>query len=1075
MTPAKSGLSLSGLAIRRHIGTLMLALAVIVMGIYFITRLPVDLLPSIVYPRIGVRVDVAGVTPEVAVEEITRPLEDSLSTVEGVEQIYSTTREGQVRVDLYFAPGGNIDQALNDTTAAVNRARGRLPDEVSAPTVFKFDPSQLPVYEFALKAPGLEGVELRRFAEEELARDLGVVPGVATVDVAGGMTEEVQVDLDLDRMQALGLGLTDVLSQVQARNQDLSGGRIRGGLSESLTRTVGRFRSPEDVQALRFNTPNGSTVRLTDFAAVAVRPAAEGVRVTLNGEPAVRLSIQKQPEANTIVVVEGIRRRLDQLRATGIIPPEMTLIPTSDESRFIRSSIQNVATAGLSGAVLAGIAVLLFLGSLRQTLIVVIAIPLATLTAILLMGLFGLSINIISLGGLALGVGIVVDNAIVMLENIASRAGRTESPGAEGIRRENGNAQLFEQRVIEEAERSSRQLESALLASTATNLVSVLPFLLIGGFVSLIFNELILTISFAVAGSLVVGLTVVPMLTSRLLTIRRSSGLKQFWLLQRFERGVIGGTYAYQRLLGRLLFRPGLLILVAFLLLGGGSYWMAGQLNQELLPRISTGQVNLFANFAPGTTLETNRRIMEEVDRILLQQPEVEYVFTTAGGSAFGGSTFENPLRGTSNITLKPGTAVGPFVDRVNGLMNQLNLVGSRIRVSPGSVRGLSTRNSAVNAEVDVVLQGEDPQLLQEASRLVLRALDEQAALSTFRPDADDNQPEVQIWPDWERATPLRLSTQDIGRVVQTAVQGSVPTQLQQGNRLLDVRVRLATPITQPSQLERLPLFVQNGQPLRLGDVARLQMTEAPGEIRRINQRQVAILNGSLTAGATQGAAIAEVDEILSGLELPSGVTRLPSEALATNQELRNNLLLLGSLAAFLVFVVMAVQYNSLIDPLVIMLTVPLALSGGILGLFLTNTSVGATVLVGAVLLVGIVVNNAILMVELANQIREEQGLDYRSAMLKAAPQRLRPILMTTVTTVLGLFPLALGWGEGSELLQPLGVVVFSGLSLATLLTLFVIPCFYVLLHGLGTKPKTPTFSDLPSLESPPLSVGSRK
>ncbi|MFS8804038.1 efflux RND transporter permease subunit [Synechococcus sp. R55.6] len=1060
MTPANSGLSLSGLAIRRHIGTLMLALAVIVMGLYFLTRLPVDLLPSIVYPRIGVRVELAGVTPEVAVEEITRPLEDSLSTVEGVEQLYSTTREGQVRVDLFFAPGGNIDQALNDTTAAVNRARGRLPDGVSAPTVFKFDPSQLPVYEFALSAPGLTGVELRRFAEAELARELGVVPGVATVDVAGGTLEEVQVDLDLERLQALGLGLADVLGQLQARNQDLAGGRIRGELLEPLTRTMGRFRSLEDIQALRFNTPSGGTVHLRDFATVAVRPAAEGVRVTLNGEPAVRLSIQKQPDANTIRVVDGIRRRLEQLRAAGLIPPEVTLIPTGDESRFIRSSIQSVALAGVSGGVLAGLAVLLFLGSLRQTLIVVAAIPLATLMAVLLMGLFGLSINIISLGGLALGVGIVVDNAIVMLEAIAK--------GTEGIPRQ--DARWFGQRVLEQAERSSRQLESALVASTATNLVSVLPFLLVGGFVSLIFNELILTISFAVAGSLVVGLTVVPMLTSRLLTIRRSSGLGQWGPIRSFARAMLGGTYAYQRLLSRLLERPALPILLAFLLLGGGSYWMAGQLNQELLPRISTGQVNLSANFAPGTTLDTNHRIMQEVDRLLLQQPEVEYVFTTAGGSAFGGSTFENPLRGTSTITLKPGTAVRPFVDRMNELVSQLNLVGSRIRLSPGSVRGLSARNSAINAEVDVVLQGEGTQALQEASRTVLRALDEQATLSTFRPEADDSQPELQIWPDWERAAPLRLSLQDIGRVVQTAVQGSVPAQLQQGDRLLDVRVRPATSITQPSQLERLPLVVQNGQPLRLGDVARLQMGEAPGEIRRLNQRQVVILNGSLRAGASQSAAIAELDGILSGLELPPGVTRLPSVALENNRELRNNLLLLGSLAAFLVFVVMAVQYNSLLDPLVIMLTVPLALSGGILGLFLTRTAVGATVLVGAVLLVGIVVNNAILMVELANQIREEQGLDYRSAMLEAAPQRLRPILMTAVTTVLGLFPLALGWGEGSELLQPLGVVVFSGLSLATLLTLLVIPCFYVLLHGGESKTSTPSFPQLAVAPPPALS-----
>jgi multidrug efflux pump subunit AcrB len=331
-----------------------------------------------------------------------------------------------------------------------------------------------------------------------------------------------------------------------------------------------------------------------------------------------------------------------------------------------------------------------------------------------------------------------------------------------------------------------------------------------------------------------------------------------------------------------------------------------------------------------------------------------------------------------------------------------------------------------------------------------LAALDEGVKLSAFRPDADDRQPEVQIRPNWERASALGLTTQAIGQTIQTALEGSVPTQLQRNERLVDVRVQLNEALLkQPSQLAQLPLFVNNGALVRLSDVATIEEGQAPGEIQRINQRPVFLIAGNLNKGANLGAALTEVNQIVSKLKLPDGVTVLPSYAGQTNQELQSALVSLGGLAAFLVFVVMAVQYNSLIDPLVIILTVPLALAGGILGLYVTQTAIGITVVVGAVLLVGIVVNNAIIMVETANQIRAADGLDRPTAIVKAAPQRLRPILMTTITTVLGLFPLALGIGEGSEFLQPLGVVVFSGLTLATMLTLFIIPCFYILLHDI--------------------------
>ncbi|HZG37920.1 MAG TPA: efflux RND transporter permease subunit, partial [Nodosilinea sp.] len=515
--------SISGLAIRRHIGTLMLGLTVLVMGFFITSQLPVDLLPSITYPRIGVRGDAPGLSPEVAVDEITRPLEEALSATEGVIQVFSQTREGQVSIDLFFEPGGNIDQALNDATAALNRARGSLPETIETPRLFKADPSQLPVYEMALTSDRLSPQELRIFAEEELERELQQVPGVASADVSGGVNEEVQVNIDLRRLQAVGIGVTDVLDALRERNQDVSGGRLRGGSQETLTRLVGRFGSADDIQNLQIAVPGTTPPRqvyLRDVATVIDGTEEQRIAVRLNGQPAVKVSVQKQPDANTIDVVDGVQAKLEDMRQSGLMPEGMDMTATLDESRFIRNSIQNVAIAGLTGATLAGVVVLLFLGSLQQTFIIVTAIPLATLVALVLMGLFGLSLNVFSLGGLALGVGIVVDNSIVMLENMANRA--------EEMERSRQSGQYSTQEAIFQAEASSQELESALLASTTTNLVAVLPFLLIGGIISLVFNELILTISFSVAASLVVALTVVPTLASRLIMGRSTQSL-QSW------------------------------------------------------------------------------------------------------------------------------------------------------------------------------------------------------------------------------------------------------------------------------------------------------------------------------------------------------------------------------------------------------------------------------------------------------------------------------------------------------------------------------------------------------------------
>ena len=1065
------GFSLSAIAIRQHIGTLMLTVAVIVIGVFFLTTIQVDLLPSITYPRIGVRLEAPGISPEVAVDEITRPLEEALAATENVVQVFSRTREGQVSLDLYFQPGGDIDQALNDATAAFNRGRGQLPDTIEEPRLFKVDPSQLPVYELALTSASLPGKDLRVFADEELTRELSVVPGVASVDVSGGAEEEVRVLVDLNRLQALGVGLNDVLNELTARNQDTSGGRILGQNSEPLTRTVGRFQNAREIENLSLevssaspataNTTNSSNttttststpapprrVYLRDFAEVIDDTEDQRLFVYLNRQPAVKFSVQKQPEANTITVVDAVKRRIEQLRQSGLIPADMTLSPTTDESLFIRNSLNDVIFSGISGALLAAAAVLLFLGSFRQTLIISLTIPLCTLAAIAMMKIFGLTLNVFSLAGLTLGVGQAIDTSVVILENISEKAGMTPNQRQRREEEKGRNSKFF----IDSAITASQEVESALVAATGANLVSVVPFLLIGGFIALLFNELILTISFAVAASLVVAITVVPMLSSRLLGIPWSSRISEFWLLRQFNNRFEDATLLYGNFLTRVLRYRLLVVTAALVILGGSSFFMFGQIPQEILPRISTGQANLRAQFPPGTPLATSEKVMQIVDDILLKQPETESAFTTVGGNLFGSNTTENPLRASSTINLKPGTDVEAFVKKVTQEFNKLNLAGILLRLNPGQVRGLILSNSPVQgSEVDVILQGENEENLTQAGAQVLQALQERAKLATFRPDADPRQPEIQIRPDWERVSALGLSAGQIGATVQTAIEGSVPTQIQRGNRLVDVRVQLnKQAIQRPSQLEQLPLFTENNHLIRLSDVADIQEGQAPGEVQRINQRQAFIVAGNLSEGASLGEAIAEVNKVLKDVDLPDGVSIVPSSAQETNQQLQDALKTLGALATFLIFVVMAVQYNSLIDPLVIMFTVPLALAGGIFGLYITKTAIGATVIVGVVLLVGIVVNAGILMVELANQIREEEGCTRQIAIMKAAPQRLRPIIMTTVTTILGLFPLALGIGEGSEFLQPLGIVVFFGMAIATMLTLFIIPCFYILLHDL--------------------------
>ncbi|MGH7700833.1 MAG: efflux RND transporter permease subunit, partial [Gemmatimonadales bacterium] len=505
-------------AIRRPIGTLALWSVVVVLGAFYLTRLPLDLLPQIVYPQIRASVNYPGVAPEVMEEQVTKVLETSLATTENLVRLESETQEGRAGVNLHFRYGTDINFALQDASKNLDRARGRLPPDADPPTIFKFDPSQIPVYEVGFSSARRSPVELRDWVDLRLRPQLLTVEGIASVDVSGGLVREIRVTLDQERLRSYGLAVADVLQALRDANQDVAAGNVTSSTFELVGKTEGKFRTVTDIRAVLLAVPGtGQRITLGDVATVEDTNREQRLWVRLDGVPAVKLSVRKQPDANTVVVASGVGRRLAQLAESRFMPADVGYEVINDQSFFIRNSVKGVRNAALMGASLAMFVVLLFLGSVRKTVIIGLAIPLAVLAAFVMMGLGNLTLNIMSLGGLALGVGMLVDNAIVMLENIF----RHREQGA-------GDAEAA-------AHTGSAEVTSAVVASTATSLAAVVPFLLITGLTALIFRELILTISFAMLASLGTALTLVPMLAAQLGKVRRASGLERTRVIRAFD------------------------------------------------------------------------------------------------------------------------------------------------------------------------------------------------------------------------------------------------------------------------------------------------------------------------------------------------------------------------------------------------------------------------------------------------------------------------------------------------------------------------------------------------------------
>jgi hydrophobe/amphiphile efflux-1 (HAE1) family protein len=1037
LDPARGTKYYSGLthsAIRRPVGTLAIASVVLVLGLFFVDRLPVNLLPEVEFPLVRITVNYPGVAPEVMEEQVTRVLERNLSSVENLSGISSRASEGRTNVNLIFEHGVDLDIAMQNAARQLEVARQQLPADIQPPRLRKWDPGEWAIWRAGFSSPTREPREVRDWVEQRLVPQLQSINGVASVEAAGGQIREIEVVLDQDRLRYYRLTLSDVANQLAAENVNIAAGNITSPNFDVMARTDGRFSSPDEIGDILLTVPGTERrIRLHEIADVRDGFAEERLFVRLNGTPATQLSIYKLPEANVVQVVDAINDRVRQLDESGFMPPDIQWEATRDGAYFVRGSVDAVAAAAILGAVLAMVVVLAFLGSLRKSFVIGLSIPLAVLFTFVLMGLGGQTLNVISLGGLALGVGLLLDNAIVMLENISRHRDKLGKSSQQA------------------AHDGAQEVISAITAGTLTNLAAVLPFLLITGMAALVFRELILTISFAVVASLAVALTLVPMLSAQFGKVQYRSGLNRTAIYRGFDRFIDWLIMRYRAILKPILTWRWAVVAASIALFVVAVLGM-GRLGNEFLPQLDDGQVNLRVHLPPGTTPEQTDEAARMVENEIRNMPHVESVFSIVGGHLHGGVVSERPGTARMDVVLtdaadRPDMPAGLWVAEAQRRLRALDIPNARTWVRPPRIPGLNF--GARGTDMDLMIVGEDLAILENLAREMVDRLDGVTGLEDIEMARDDRTPLLSVEVDRERAAAMGLNVGEVGRSLRDAVTGAIPTRFQTGVNEYDVRVRLPREVTgDEQQLSQVIVASGNGRVVQLGDVARFNLGEGPAHIERENQVRVQRVTGDFnTAFADAGSIMREIRERVEAMDIPDQYGLIFAGQFETVEETDREMTTVILLALFLVFVVLAVQYERLSNPIVIMAAAPLSLIGVVSMLAITGTPLSAPAFLGVILLIGIVVNNAILLVEYIERGRR-RGLSTPDAVVEAGGIRLRPILMTTLTTVAGMTPLAIGMGSGANLMQPLAIAVIGGLLVAMLLTLFLIPCLYVIVQN---------------------------
>jgi HAE1 family hydrophobic/amphiphilic exporter-1 len=1026
---------ITALSVRRPIGVAVICIVMCVLGWIGTSRLPVDLLPEVDFPRISVITTYEGVGPEEIENLLTRPIEQAVASIDGVTALEGESAEGLSRVQLQFEWGVDLDSAANDVRAALDRLGARLPDEADRPTVLKFDVSATPIATLGLSGTG-DPRRLRYLADEVLTRRLERIGGIASVQVHGGRVRELRVELDLSRMVALGVGAQHVVDALGRDNRNVSAGDMAESGREVLIRSVLEFEDADDIAGVLVargpadpaTGAPGRPIYVRDVADVSDTFQEIQSEQWVDGKPGIVMRVSKQAGSNTVDVVEDLRSELAKINAEYTGQLRVTVI--NESAAYIESAITNVRDAALIGAVLAIFVLLFFLRDLRATFVIGVAIPFSMLATLSLMYFFGLSLNLISFGGLALGIGMLVDSSIVILENIYRK-------------REEGLS-AHDAAVV-----GSREVTGAIVSGTLTTIAVFAPVVFLAGFTGIFFTEMALVVVFSNICALVVAVTLVPTLAARMLD--RSLGEKPLGPLRRLstmvERWFRVLETTYLHVLRATQIRPWLTIAASSVLLLG-AFRLVSLVNVELMPETDEGLIDVDFELPVGTPVERTRNVVGELEkriRGVVRPEEISNVVSSAGP--------DNPYRpgggheGEVEVTLVPVSERDRGSTAIMAVMREAmaGIPDVQIRMRQRATNPLQRFMRGRQGERLVVeIRGHD---LDAAARLASRV---EAAMKSVPGIVDvdigrqEGLEERTIQIHTERAADVGLSRPEIADTVETYVLGRVATRLRVGGDEYDVRVMLRERDRhETAQLGTLPIITPRGGVVPLSTVATIGARKGPGSIEREGQERVLTLAGGLGTRAL-GDVVADLENALATIQRPPGFTIVVAGEAQEQADAFAGLGIGTLLAIMLVFAVMAVQFESLRHPLLIMSAVPFGFVGVIVALVVTGTTFSLNAFLGAIVLVGIATNNAIVLLDAANHLRREEGWALGPAVIEAGRRRLRPILMTTATAVLGMAPIAMEFGEGAEIQAPLARVAMGGLLVSTLITLVLLPALYL-------------------------------
>lgn len=1096
------------IAVKRPVTVWMFTFAIILFGMVSLSRLALNLLPELSYPTLTIRTNYAGAAPGEIEQLVSKPIEETVGVVKGVRSVTSTSKAGQSDVLLEFDWGTDMDMASLEVREKLDILQ--LPLDIAKPILLRFNPSLDPVIRFgfggislkpkanaseqgdgqkqARDEPALivesqpltldiQGLKsLRTYAEEQLKRRLESVSGVASVRVGGGLENEIQVSINQQLTSQLNIPISEIIKRLKDENINASGGRVEDGSQEYLVRTLNQFETLDDMRELFIATREGRNIRLGDIALVEDAYKERSAISRFNGFEGVEIAIYKEGDANTVQVAKNVKSRIEAIQKE--LPANYQLQMVYDQSRFIASAINEVKSAGIIGGILAMFVLYLFLKNIWPTLIISISIPVSIIATFNLMYGNDISLNIMSLGGIALAIGLLVDNSIVVLENID--------------RHKKNNLNF-----MQAAAAGTKEVSMAIIASTLTTMAVFFPLVFVEGIAGQLFSDQALTVTFALAASLVVALTLIPMLAARenaqntkaeldlgestipvapqtkigwffyylgwpfgylikglfyylplfivsvLILAFRSLSKVFGWLfkplLWLFDKGfnLVEGVYL-KGLNGALRMRT--LVLTMVVLASAASILLLPRLGMELIPPMSQGEFYVEVTLPTGSKLENTDQVLSDLAGFTKQQAGVDRTYALAGtGSLMNVSASQGGDNwGKLNVVMNKGSTALDSQTVMTTMRAYLQQqAGVQSKFGHPELFSFST-------PLQIEIVGYSLTNLKRYSDLMAQRLANDRRFTDIKTTLQAGNPELKIKFDHAKLAQLGLNAPDVSKLISATVGGEVASKFSLDDRKVDILVRtMEGQRDSVADIGRTIVNPGSSPAIPLAAVADISMSVGPSEITRIGQQRVAIIAANLNFGDL-GEAVISAQQHISQLNLPLNMQARvagQSEEMETSFESLKFALLL---AVFLVYLVMASQFESLLHPLLILFTVPLACAGSIYGLYLSGTHISVVVFIGLIMLAGIVVNNAIVLIDRINQLRDT-GSEKTAAIIEAAQSRLRPILMTTLTTSLGLLPMAIGMGEGSEIRTPMAITVISGLMFATLLTLFFIPVIYSL------------------------------